>query len=176
MALFFNFGFEYLCFSEKQIALTVDYMKKSLEMTDEDLRFLPNGFTLTYGVADKTKRIRASLFRWSKSYSGMVFEDNGDFNDIEILISFDSIIFRVKAVKCLSTGALAEIEFPDSIPDSRYSWDWYEQLAYQAGMLLTEKQLIDEFASDVRKEKDGLEIYKTEKEVLEKYNISTVEE
>ena len=66
-------------------------------------------------------------------------------------------------------GTISEIEFPHGFPDERYSWDWYEQLAYQAGGLLTDDRRLAAFAAQEAEKDKGFNLFKNEKEILEKY-------
>ncbi|MDE5584380.1 MAG: hypothetical protein K2J08_11845 [Ruminococcus sp.] len=169
MSVFFNFGLEYIRFRERQIEGIINYMQFDLKMDREEFSMPPERLTLSYGVSDKTRRIRASILEWSSFHSGSFFDDTDDYNDIEIIISIDGKFFTAKGVKSIFSGTVSEIEFPHGFPDERYSWDWYEQLAYQAGGLLTNEKMRAEFAR-LEKEKDGrFNLFEYEKEVLRKY-------
>lgn len=169
MSVYFNFGLEYIRFRERQIDGIIDYLQYDLKMDREELAMPPERMTISYGVADKTRRIRASLLEWSSFNSGRFFDDTAEYNDVEIVISFDNKFFTAKCVKSSFMGTISEIEFPHGFPDERYSWDWYEQLAYQAGGLLTDDRRLAVFAAQEAEKDKGFNLFKNEKEILEKY-------
>lgn len=169
MSVFFNFGLEYIRFRERQIESIVNYMQYDLKMDRDEIAVPPERMTLSYGVSDKTRRIRASLLEWSSFHSGSFFEEVDEYNDIEIIISVDGKFFTAKGVKSCITGTVSEIEFPHDFPDERYSWDWYEQLAYQAGGLLTDERRLAEFAAQEAEKNANFNLFRYEREVLEKY-------
>ncbi|MCM1505658.1 MAG: hypothetical protein NC177_00765 [Ruminococcus flavefaciens] len=169
MSVFFNFGFEYIRFRERQIESIVNYMQYDLKMDKDDISVPPERMTISYGVADRTRRIRASILEWSSFHSGSFFDETNEYNDIEIIISVDSNFFTARGVKSCITGTISEIEFPHSYPDDRYSWDWYEQLAYQAGCLLTDEKRLAEFIAQETEKDNNFNLYKIEKETLAKY-------
>ncbi|MDE5771740.1 MAG: hypothetical protein K2I06_08975 [Ruminococcus sp.] len=169
MSVYFNFGLEYIRFRETQIDGIIDYLQYDLKMDREELAMPPERMTISYGVADKTRRIRASLLEWSSFHSGRFFDDTSEYNDIEIIISFDNKFFTAKGVKSSFMGTISEIEFPHGFPDERYSWDWYEQLAYQAGGLLTDDKRLAMFASQEAEKDRSFNLFKNEKEILARY-------
>lgn len=169
MSVYFNFGLEYIRFRERQIDGIIDYLQYDLKMDKEEFAMPPERMTISYGVSDKTRRIRASLLEWSSFHSGRFFDDTAEYNDIEIIISFDNKYFTAKGVKSNFLGTISEIEFPHGFPDERYSWDWYEQLAYQAGGLLTDNRRLAEFAMQEAEKDRNFNLFKYEKEILARY-------
>ena len=167
MSVFFNFGLEYIRFRERQIESIVNYIQYDLKMQKDELSVPPERMTISYGVSDKTRRIRASILEWSSFHNGNFFEETDEYNDVEIIISVDNNFFTAKGVKSCDTGTISEIEFPHGFPDERYSWDWYEQLAYQAGGLLTDNKKLAEFAS--KEQENNFDIFKFEKEIIKRY-------
>lgn len=167
MSVFFNFGLEYIRFRERQIESIINYMQFDLRMQKDDMLVPPERMAISYGVADKTRRIRASILEWSSFHNGNFFDATDEYNDIELIISVDNNFFTAKGVRNCDTNTISEIEFPHNFPDERYSWDWYEQLAYQAGELLTDTRKLAEFISKERE--NNFDILKFEKEMLSKY-------
>lgn len=167
MSVFFNFGLEYIRFRDNQIENIVNYIQYDLKMQKDDTSVPPERMTITYGVADKTRRIRASILEWSSFHNGNFFEATDEYNDIEIVISVDNNFFTARGVKNCDTGTISEIEFPHGFPDERYSWDWYEQLAYQAGGLLTDMKKLAEFVS--KEHENNFSVFQFEKETIKKY-------
>lgn len=169
MSVFFNFGLEYIRFRERQIENIVNYMQYDLKMNKDDIAVPPERMTISYGVADKTRRIKASILEWSSFQSGVFFDDTTEYNNIEIIISVDNNFFTAKGVKSCETGTVSEIEFPHGFPDDRYSWDWYEQLAYQACVLLTNERKLAEFASEEHEKDSSFNLFENEREILSEY-------
>ena len=169
MSVYFNFGLEYVRFRERQTENIVNYLQYDLKMNRDDISVPPERLTITYGVADKTGRIRASILEWSSFQSRVFFDDTTEYNSIEIIISVDNNFFTAKGVKSCETGTISEIEFPHGLPDDRYSWDWYEQLAYQACVLLTNSRKLTEFAYGERQKDNSFNLFENEKEKLAQY-------
>lgn len=169
MSVYFNFGLEYIRFRETQIDGIIDYLQYDLKMDREELAMPPERMTISYGVADKTRRIRASILQWSSFHSGSFFDDTSKYNDVEIIISLDNKFFTARGVKSTFMGTISEIEFPHGFPDNRYSWDWYEQLAYQAGGLLTDERRLAEFASQEAEKDRNFNLFNNEKEIFQRY-------
>ena len=169
MSVFFNFGLEYIRFRERQIENIVNYMQYDLKMNKDDIAVPPERMTISYGVADKTRRVKASILEWSSFQSRVFFDDTTEYNSIEIIISVDNNFFTAKGVKSCETGTVSEIEFPHGFPDDRYSWDWYEQLAYQACVLLTDERRLAEFASNEHEKDSSFNLFENEREILSEY-------
>ena len=169
MSVYFNFGLEYVRFREYQIENIVNYMQNDLNMNKDDISVPPERLTISYGVADKTGRIRASVLEWSSFESRVFFDDTTEYNNIEIIISVDTNYFTARGVKSRETGTISEIEFPHGLPDDRYSWDWYEQLAYQACVLLTDKRKLTEFAYSEHQKDNSFNLFENEKSKLAEF-------
>ncbi|MDE6832952.1 MAG: hypothetical protein K2J39_01705 [Ruminococcus sp.] len=169
MSVYFNFGLEYVRFREYQIENIINYMHDDLKMNRDDISVPPERLTISYGVADTTGRIRASILEWSSFQSRVFFDDTTEYNNIEIIISVDSNFFTARGVKSRETGTVSEIEFPHGLPDDRYSWDWYEQLAYQACVLLTDGRKLNEFAVSEHQKDNTFNLFENEKKKLSEY-------
>lgn len=169
MSAFFNFGLEYIRFRERQIESIINYMQYDLKMDKDDISIPPERMTISYGVADKTRRIRASILEWRSFHNGNFFDETDEYNDIEIIISIDNNFFTARGVRSCDTGTISEIEFPHGFPDERYSWDWYQQLAYQAGRLLTDTNKLAEFSAHETEKENNFNLFRFEKETLAKY-------
>lgn len=169
MSVFFNFGLEYIRFRERQIENLINYMQYDLKMNKDDIAVPPERMTISYGVADKTRRIKASVLEWSSFQNRVFFDDTTEYNNIEIIVSVDNNFFTARGVKSCETGTISEIEFPHGFPDERYSWDWYEQLAYQACVLLTDEKRLAEFVAQEHEKDSSFNLFENEREILLKY-------